>query len=121
MEEAMGMIETRGLVAAVESADTMLKAANVKLISKEYTGGGMVTVTVRGDVGAVKAAVDAGANAAKKVGELVSIHVIPRPHGDIDKVVSGKKVRSGRGTFSKKGSPASKSKPGSSSSSSKNS
>jgi ethanolamine utilization protein EutM len=121
MEEAMGMIETRGLVAGIESADAMLKAANVKLISKEYAGSGMVTMTVRGDVGAVKAAVDAGAAAAKKVGELVSIHVIPRPHQDIDKVVSGRMVRSGSGVVSKKGSSGSKPKTDSSSSSQKSS
>lgn len=108
MEEAMGMIETRGLVAGIESADAMLKAANVRLVSKGYAGGGMVAITVKGDVGAVKSAVDAGAASAKRVGEVVSIHIIPRPHEDVDKVVSGKMVRSGRGTFAKKGSSASK-------------
>ena len=102
MEEAMGMIETRGLVAAVEAADAMVKAANVRLISKEYAGSGLVTMTVKGDVGAVKAAVDAGAAAAKRIGEVVSIHVIPRPHADVDKVVSGKMVRSGSGAISAK-------------------
>ena len=90
MEEAMGFIETRGLVAAIEAADAMVKAANVKLVSKEYAGGGLVTMTVKGDVGAVKAAVDAGAEAAKRIGELVSVHVIPRPHSEVDKVISAK-------------------------------
>ena len=118
MEEAMGMIETRGLVAAIESADTMVKAANVKLVSKEYAGSGMVTITVRGDVGAVKAAVDAGAAAAKRVGEVVSIHVIPRPHQDVDKVISGRMVRSGSGPVTRKNAPASKPKSDSSSPSS---
>ncbi len=78
--EALGMIETRGLVGAIEAADAMVKAANVILIGKEYIGAGYVTVMVRGDVGAVKAATDAGAAAARRVGELVSVHVIPRPH-----------------------------------------
>ncbi len=77
------MVETRGLVGAVEAADAMVKAANVTLIGKELVGGGLVTVMVRGDVGAVKAAVDAGASAAKRVGELVSVHVIARPHEDV--------------------------------------
>ena len=81
---ALGMIETRGLVGAIEAADAMVKAANVKLIGKEYIGGGYVTVMVRGDVGAVKAATDAGAAAAQRIGELVSVHVIPRPHGDVE-------------------------------------
>ena len=97
MEEAMGFIETRGLVAAIEAADAMVKAANVKLVSKEYAGGGLVTMTVKGDVGAVKAAVDAGAAAAKRIGELISVHVIPRPHSEVDKVIFGKMVRSGSG------------------------
>lgn len=101
MEEAMGLIETRGLVAAIEAADAMVKAANVTLISKEYAGSGLVTMTVKGDVGAVKAAVDAGAAAAKRIGELVSVHVIPRPHTEVDKVVSGKMVRSGSGQIPK--------------------
>ncbi|MBC8390325.1 MAG: BMC domain-containing protein [Actinobacteria bacterium] len=100
--EAMGLIETKGLVGSVEAADAMVKAANVKLVSKEYAGGGLVMITVTGDVGAVKAAVDAGAAAAKKVGEVVSVHVIPRPHGELDKVVSGKKVRTGKGTVKSK-------------------
>ncbi len=84
---ALGMVETRGLVGAVEAADAMVKAANVVLIGSEYLGGGYVTVMVRGDVGAVKAATDAGAAAAKRVGELVSVHVIPRPHQDIEMIL----------------------------------
>jgi microcompartment protein CcmL/EutN len=81
---ALGMIETRGLVGAVEAADAMVKAARVQLIGKETIGGGFVTVMVRGDVGAVKAATDAGAAAAERVGELVSVHVIPRPHNEVE-------------------------------------
>ena len=100
--EAIGLIETRGLIGSVEAADAMVKAANVKLVSKEYAGGGLAAVIVSGDVGAVKAAVDAGAAAAKRVGEVVSVHVIPRPHEELDKVVSGGKVRSGRGTVKSK-------------------
>ncbi len=84
---ALGMIETRGLVGAIEAADAMVKAANVVLIGSEYVGGGYVTVMVRGDVGAVKAATDAGAAAAKRVGELVSVHVIPRPHADVELIL----------------------------------
>ncbi len=84
---ALGMVETRGLVGAVEAADAMVKAANVTLIGSEYVGGGYVTVMVRGDVGAVKAATDAGAAAAKRIGELVSVHVIPRPHGDVEMIL----------------------------------
>jgi ethanolamine utilization protein EutM len=84
---ALGMVETRGLIGAVEAADAMVKAANVKLIGSEYIGGGLVTVMVRGDVGAVKAATDAGAAAAKRVGELVSVHVIPRPHADVEAIL----------------------------------
>ena len=83
-QNALGLIETKGLVGAIEAADAMVKAANVRLIGKETVGGGYVTVMVRGDVGAVKAATDAGAAAAERVGELVSVHVIPRPHGDIE-------------------------------------
>jgi ethanolamine utilization protein EutM len=86
-KEALGMVETKGLVGAIEAADAMVKAANVKLIGKEKTGGGLVTVMVRGDVGAVKASVDAGAAAAKKVGELFSVHVIPRPHDDVEAIL----------------------------------
>jgi ethanolamine utilization protein EutM len=81
---ALGMIETKGLVGSIEAADAMVKAANVKLIGKVHVGGGLVTVMVRGDVGAVKAATDAGAAAAEKIGELISVHVIPRPHSDIE-------------------------------------
>jgi len=81
------MIETRGLVASVEAADAMVKAAKVTLIGKEFVGGGYVTVMVRGDVGAVKAAVEAGAVAAKKIGELVSVHVIPRPHTEVEGIL----------------------------------
>ena len=86
-KEALGMIETKGLVGAVEAADAMVKAAKVSLVGKEFIGGGFVTVMVRGDVGAVKAAVEAGSVAAKKVGELVSVHVIPRPHGDVEGIL----------------------------------
>ena len=85
--EALGMIETRGLVAAIEAADAMVKAANVHLIGTVHVGGGLVTVMVRGDVGAVKAATDAGAAAASRVGELVSVHVIPRPHGEVEDIL----------------------------------
>ena len=84
---ALGMVETRGLVAAIEAADAMVKAANVQLVGKEQVGGGLVTVMVRGDVGAVKAATDAGASAAEKVGELISVHVIPRPHTEVDVIL----------------------------------
>jgi ethanolamine utilization protein EutM len=84
---ALGMVETHGLVGAIEAADAMVKAANVILIGSEYVGGGYVTVMVRGDVGAVKAATDAGAAAAKRVGELVSVHVIPRPHQDVEMIL----------------------------------
>ena len=85
--EALGMVETKGLVGSVEAADAMVKAANVLLIGKEYIGAGYVTVMVRGDVGAVKAATDAGAAAARRVGELVSVHVIPRPHQEVEKIL----------------------------------
>jgi ethanolamine utilization protein EutM len=81
---ALGMVETKGLVGAVEAADAMVKAANVQLVGKVLVGGGLVTVMVRGDVGAVKAATDAGGAAAQRVGELISVHVIPRPHGDVE-------------------------------------
>lgn len=84
---ALGMVETKGLVGSIEAADAMVKAANVVLIGSEYVGGGYVTVMVRGDVGAVKAATDAGAAAAKRVGELVSVHVIPRPHQDVEMIL----------------------------------
>ena len=82
--QALGLVETRGLVAAIEAADAMVKAANVALVGKEIVGSGLVTVMVRGDVGAVKAATDAGAAAATRVGELVSVHVIPRPHDEVE-------------------------------------
>jgi microcompartment protein CcmL/EutN len=85
--DALGMVETRGLIGSVEAADAMVKAANVILIGKEYIGAGYVTVLVRGDVGAVKAATDAGAAAARRVGELVSVHVIPRPHSDVERIL----------------------------------
>ena len=85
--KALGMIETKGLVGSVEAADAMVKAANVTLTGKVHVGGGLVTVMVRGDVGAVKAAVDAGAAAAERVGELISIHVIPRPHSDVEMIL----------------------------------
>ena len=87
MQEALGMVETKGFVAAVEAADAMVKSANVVLIGSQRVGSGLVTVLVRGDVGAVKAATDAGAVAAQKVGELVSVHVIPRPHEEVEKVL----------------------------------
>jgi len=83
-QQALGMIETRGLVGAIEAADAMVKAANVTLTGKVHVGGGLVTVFVRGDVGAVKAATDAGAAAAERVGEVKSVHVIPRPHSDVE-------------------------------------
>jgi ethanolamine utilization protein EutM len=86
-KEALGMVETKGLVGAIEAADAMVKAANVKLIGKEKVGSGLVTVMVRGDVGAVKASTEAGAAAAKRVGELVSVHVIPRPHDDVEGIL----------------------------------
>ncbi len=82
--EALGLVETKGLVGSIEAADAMVKAANVTLVHKEYIGAGYVTVMCRGDVASVKAATDAGAAAARRVGELVSVHVIPRPHGDLD-------------------------------------
>jgi ethanolamine utilization protein EutM len=89
---ALGMVETKGLVGAIEAADAMVKAANVTLVGKEMIGSGLVTVMVRGDVGAVKASVDAGASASKRVGELVSVHVIPRPHDDVETILPGKKA-----------------------------
>jgi len=85
--EALGLVETRGLIGAVEAADAMVKAANVILIGKEYIGAGYVTVMVRGDVGAVKAATDAGAAAARRVGELIAVHVIPRPHSEVERIL----------------------------------
>lgn len=94
--EALGMIETKGFVGAVEAADAMVKAANVQLLGKEYIGAGYVTIFVRGDVGAVKAATDAGAAAARRVGELISVHVIPRPHAEVERVLP----RNGRTGYS---------------------
>ena len=85
--DALGMVETKGFIGAVEAADAMVKTANVVLVGKEYIGAGYVTVLVRGDVGAVKAATDAGAAAARRVGELVSVHVIPRPHAEVEKIL----------------------------------
>jgi len=101
---ALGMVETKGLVGSIEAADAMVKAANVSLIGSEYVGGGFVTVMVRGDVGAVKAATDAGAAAAKRVGELVSVHVIPRPHNEVEMILPDKTKGSfgGRESVSKK-------------------
>lgn len=90
MKEALGMIESRGFIGAVEAADAMVKAANVSLAGYEKVGSGLVTVFVHGDVGAVKAATDAGAAAARRVGELVSVHVIPRPHDDVEEVLGEK-------------------------------
>lgn len=86
-QEALGMVETKGLVGAIEAADAMVKSANVALVGYEKIGSGLVTVMVRGDVGAVKAATDAGAVAAGKVGEVISIHVIPRPHTELEKIL----------------------------------
>lgn len=100
---ALGMVETKGLVGSIEAADAMVKAANVTLLGSEYVGGGFVTVMVRGDVGAVKAATDAGAAAAKRVGELVSVHVIPRPHSDVEMILphSSKGTIGGRSSETK--------------------
>ena len=90
--EALGMIETKGLVGSIEAADAMVTAANVTLIGQEHVGGGLVPVLVRGDVGAVKAATDAGAAAAQRVGELISVHVIPRPHTEVEAILPNDKV-----------------------------
>ena len=87
ISNALGMIETKGLVGAIEAADAMVKAANVTLVGKQQAGGGLITVLVRGDVGAVKAAVDAGAAAAERVGSVVSVHVIPRPHNEVEVIL----------------------------------
>ena len=87
IQQALGMIETRGLVAAIEAADAMLKAANVELVGTEKIGSGLVSVMVRGDVGAVKAATEVGSQAAERLGELVAVHVIPRPHTDVEKIL----------------------------------
>lgn len=87
MNESLGIIETRGLTAAIEAADAMLKAANVEIVGSEKIGSGLVSVIIKGDVGAVKAATEVGSEAAQRVGELVAVHVIPRPHGDISKLI----------------------------------
>jgi ethanolamine utilization protein EutM len=87
--DALGMVETRGLIGAIEAADAMAKTANVRLVAKEYIGAGLVTVLARGDVGAIQAATDAGAAAARRVGELISVHVIPRPHAEVERVLPG--------------------------------
>lgn len=87
MRDSLGMIETKGMVGAIEAADAMTKAANVTLVGYEKIGSGLITVMVRGDVGAVKAATDAGASAAERVGEVVSVHVIARPHSEIEKLI----------------------------------
>ena len=87
--DALGMVETRGLIGAIEAADAMVKTANVTLVGKEYIGAGYVTVLARGDVGAIKAATDAGAAAARRVGELISVHVIPRPHTEVERILPG--------------------------------
>lgn len=102
--EALGMVETKGLIGAVEAADAMVKAAGVKLVGKDQIGAGLVTVMVRGDVGAVKAAVEAGSAAAKRVGELISTHVIPRPHGDVEGMLPKK-------ASARKASPKAQAKP----------
>ena len=86
-QEALGMVETRGLVASIEAADAMVKAAGVQLVGTEKIGSGLVTILVRGDVGAVKAATEVGAEAAGRLGELVAVHVIPRPHADVEKIL----------------------------------
>ena len=87
VQQALGMIETRGLIAAIEAADAMLKAANVELVGTKKIGSGLVSVMVRGDVGAVKAAVEAGSAAATRLGEVIATHVIPRPHADVEKIL----------------------------------
>ena len=92
-KQALGMVETKGLIGAIEAADSMVKAANVHLIGKEQIGSGLVTVMVRGDVGAVKAAVEAGAAAAKRVGDLYGVHVIPRPHDDVEGILPSMEVK----------------------------
>ncbi len=88
-QSALGMIETRGIVASIEAADTMVKAANVTIVSHSKTGGGLVATIVRGEVGAVKAATDAGAVAANKIGEVIAVHVIPRPHDEVNDMLAG--------------------------------
>ena len=108
--EALGMVETRGLIGSIEAADAMVKAANVVLVGKEYIGAGYVTVMVRGDVGAVKAATDAGAAAARRVGELASVHVIPRPHGDVEMILP-QSSKGGFGGRSEGNAPSASRKP----------
>lgn len=103
--EAIGLIETKGLVGGVEASDAMVKAADVVMISKAYIGSGIVTVICQGEVAAVKSAVEAGTVAAKRVSEVLATHVIPRPHPELDKIISGKYVRSGRGTIPKSRTP----------------
>jgi len=88
-KQALGIVETKGLLAAIEASDAMAKAANVTVVGKEKVGGGIVTVMIRGDVGAVKSAVEAGADAASRVGELLGVHVIPRPHEDVENILEG--------------------------------
>jgi ethanolamine utilization protein EutM len=92
-EGALGLVETLGLVAATEAADAMVKAANVRLVTKQQPGGGLIAILVRGEVGAVKAAVDAGAAAARRVGKVVSAHIIPRPHEDVEEILERPPVR----------------------------
>jgi len=103
--EAIGLIETKGLVGGVEASDAMVKSADVVMISKAYIGSGIVTVICQGEVAAVKSAVEAGTVAAKRVSEVLATHVIPRPHPELDKIISGKYVRSGRGTIPKARTP----------------
>lgn len=91
--QALGFVETRGLVAAVQAADAMVKAANVQIVTKQHAGGGLISIIVQGDVGAVKAAVDAGAAAASRIGEVVSAHVIPRPHDGMEDILERPPVR----------------------------
>ncbi|BDF57262.1 carboxysome shell protein [Christensenellaceae bacterium] len=100
-KEALGMVETKGLVGAIEAADAMVKAANVELIGKQQIGSGLVTVMVRGDVGAVKASVDAGAAAAKRVGEVYGVHVIPSPHSDVESILPAAAAAKAQGTTAK--------------------
>ena len=102
---AIGLIETKGLVGAVEASDAMVKTSDVVMISKAYIGSGIVTVICQGEVAAVKAAVEAGTVAAKRVSEVLATHIIPRPHQELDKIISGKYVRSGRGTIPKSRTP----------------
>ena len=104
---AIGLIETKGLVGAVEASDAMVKTADVVMISKAYIGSGVVTVICQGEVAAVKSAVEAGTIAAKRISEVLATHIIPRPHQELDKIISGKNVRSGRGTIPKSRTPKS--------------